>query len=164
MNMSRIYITSRQHDSLYRSISLSVSEEKLFGFSRSQVCTASFTLSSGVNLRRSNVSLSEDAIIIYCHIQVIRRIRKKFKRSRLWIECHKLRLLNFHKVSLLRPKDSELQHIVVWWCNLVEKRPYLCPRGCTWTLCALVRRPATHHTIRTCFIASVSLRSAYRVI
>lgn len=152
MNMSRIYIASRQHDSLYRSISFSVSEEKLFGFSRSQVCTAS--LSSGVNLRRSNVYLSEDAIIIYCHIQVIRRIRKKFK----------LRLLNFHKVSLLRPKDSELQHIVVWWCNLVEKRPYLCPRGCTWTLCALVRRPATHHTIRTCFIASVSLRSAYRVI
>lgn len=157
MNMSRFYIASRQHDSLYRSISLSVSEEKLFGFSRSQVCTASFTLSSGVNLRRSNVSyvsLSEDAIIIYCHTQVIRRIRKKFK----------LRLLNFHKVSLLRPKDSELQHIVVWWCNLVEKRPYLCPRGCTWTLCALVRRPATHHTIRTCFIASVSLRSTYRVI
>jgi hypothetical protein len=131
--------------SLYSSTSFCIpTEKKLFGRSRSQVCTASFTSSSEVNLRPCNASFSPT------HKLSVHQ----------WCSVHTEPTYNdeFPLVSLLR-KETALCHILRW-CNLAKERPCFRPRCCHSiegrALYCKWRNPSTG-TVNTAQCASSSL-------
>ena len=102
---------------LHRSTSFcSPAEKKLFGCSRSQVCTASFTSLLDVNLRPHNASFRGPN-------------HKTFVDS--WYSVHTEPTYDgeFPRVSLLLPKETALRH-VLRWCNLAKEHPCIRPRCC----------------------------------
>jgi len=100
---------------LYHSTSFCIpAEKKLFGCSRSQVCTASFTSSLEVNLRPRNASFRGPT-------------HKPFLDS--WCSVHIEPTCDgkFPQVSLLLPKETALRH-VLRWSNLAKEHPCFRPR------------------------------------
>jgi len=102
---------------LYRSTSFCIpAEKKLFGCSRSQVCTASFTSSLEVNLRSRNASFRGPT-------------HKPFVDS--WYSVHTEPTYDgeFPQVSLLLPKETALRH-VLRLSSLAKELPCFRPRCC----------------------------------
>jgi hypothetical protein len=113
----------------YRSTSFCIpAEKKLFGCSRSQVCTTSFTSSLEVNLRLRNTSFISNT----CSTQFKPfhpLINLSLTNGALSTLSQHM-TMDFHWFHSFCPKKPHYVAVVLRWCNLAKEHPCFRPRCC----------------------------------